>query len=93
MAHVMNYSEICDAAKNGDIIYEESHTLGIVRPLRFNGVDFVGVKHSCYLLLTDCNEKDCPDYNLFYRCWTEEPTEEEMNTVPWKTNPYAYKEM
>ena len=91
MAHVMDYSEICDAAKQDKIIYEESRTLGIVRPLRFDGVDFVGVKHKCYLLLMECDEADCSDYNLFYRCWDEEPSEELMNNTPWKENPYKYE--
>ena len=91
MAHVMDYSEICDAAKQDKIIYEESRTLGIVRHLRFDGVDFVGVKHKCYLLLMECDEADCPDYNLFYRCWDEEPSEELMNNTPWKENPYKYE--
>ena len=90
MAHVMNYSEICEAAKNNKIIYEENHTLGLVRPMRFDGVDFVGVNHHHYLLLLECDEEDCPDYNLFYRCWDEEPTEEQMKNTPWKENPYKF---
>ena len=93
MPHVMNYSEICKAAENGDIIYEEVRALGIIRPLKFDGVDFVGTKHKCYLLLMECDEEDCADYNLFYRCWDQEPSEELMNSVPWKENPYAYEEM
>ena len=87
MAHVMNYSEILKAANEGKIIYEEVRTTGIVRPLKFDGVDFIGVKHSCYLLLDECDEDRCPDYNLFYRCWDEEPSEELMNNTPWKENP------
>ena len=93
MPHVMNYQEICNAAKTGDVIYEESRTLGIVRPLRFDGVDFVGVKHKCYLLLMECDEEECDDYNLFYRCWDQEPSEELMSQTPWKNNPFAYAEM
>ena len=88
MAHVMNYSEILKAANEGKIIYEEVRTTGIVRPLKFDGVDFIGVKHSCYLLLDECDEDHCPDYNLFYRCWDEEPSEELINNTPWKENPY-----
>ena len=82
--HVMNYQEIKDAAGNGRIIYEEMRTTGIIRPLRFDGVDFVGVKHSCYLLLMECDEEHCWDYNRYYRCWNEEPSEELMNSTPWK---------
>lgn len=83
MPHVLSYQEILDAAKNGSIIYEEIRTTGIVRPLKFDGVDFVGVKHNCYLLLMECDE-DCVDYNLHYRCWSDEPSEELMNNTPWK---------
>lgn len=89
MAHVLNYAEICDAANNDKIIYEESRTLGIVRPLKFDGLDFVGVKHNCYLLLMECNEEECIDYNLHYRCWDEEPSKELMDTTPWKDNPFG----
>ena len=86
MAHVLNYKEILKAAENGTIIYEEIRTTGIVRPLKFDGVDFVGVKHNCYRLLMECDEK-CVDYNMFYRCWDEEPSEELMNSTPWKEQP------
>lgn len=89
MPHVMNYKEIKDAADSGRIIYEEIRTTGIVRPLRYDGVDFVGVKHNCYLLLMECDEDDCADYNMFYRCWDEEPSEDLMNKTPWKDNPYG----
>ena len=89
MPHVMKYSEIVEAAYNGDIIYEESRTLGIVRPLKFDGVDFVGVKHNCSLMLMECDEEECTDYNLFYRCWDKEPSEELMNNTPWKYNPFS----
>lgn len=89
MAHVMNYAEIKEAARNGSIIYEEMRVTGIVRPLRFDGVDFVGVKHHCYLLMMECDEEACEDYNLFYRCWDEEPSTEMMQSTPWKENPYG----
>ena len=91
MAHVMNYQEICDAAKNDKIIWEEVRTLGLIRPLRFDGVDFVGVKHSCYLLLCECDE-DCEDYNVYYRCWDEEPSEELMNSTEWKGAERRYED-
>jgi len=89
MPHVMNYKEILKAAKDGKIIHEEVRATGIVRPLKFDGTDFIGVKHKCYLLLNECDEADCPDYGLFYRCWDEEPSEELMNSTAWKVNPYG----
>lgn len=88
MPHVLNYKEIIDASETGKVIYEEVRTIGIVRPLKFDGTDFSGVKHNCYLMLVECDESSCPDYNLFYRCWDEEPSEELMNNTPWKDNPY-----
>lgn len=91
MPHVLTYDEIMDAADNGKIIYQEIRSTGIVRPLKFDGVDFVGVKHNCYLLLSECNEKECFGYNLHYRCWDEEPTEELMNATPWNANPFEEK--
>lgn len=89
MPHVMNYKEILEAANTGAIIYEEIRATGIVRPLKFDGVDFIGVKHKCYLLLCECDEDGCIDYNLHYRCWNEEPSEELMNSTPWKKNPFG----
>lgn len=80
MPHVMNYSEILKAAEDRTIIYEEIRATGIVRPLKFDGVDFVGVKHNCYLPISKCNGKE---YNLFYRCWDEEPSEKLMNETSW----------
>ena len=56
MNHVMNYQEIVEASRTGAIIYEEMRTTGIVRPLKFDGVDFIGVKHNCYLLLLECDD-------------------------------------
>ena len=87
MPHVMKYSEIIKAASDGEIIYEENRTLGLVRPLKFDGVDFIGVKHNCYLPLEKCRS-DCRDYNLFYRCWNGEPTEELIHSTPWKDLPH-----
>jgi len=89
MAHVMDYQEILDAAHSGKIIYDESRTLGIVRPLKFDGTDFVGVKHHCYLPLDKCDENNCIDYNMFYRCWDEEPSEELKEKTPWKDSAYG----
>lgn len=88
MPHVLNYSEILKAAEEGKIIYEEIRTTGIVRPLKFDGTDFVGVKHNCFLRLCEC-DGTCMDYGLFYRCWDEEPSEALMNAIPWKENPYG----
>lgn len=92
MAHVMNYAEIEAAAKNGDIIYEESRSFGIIRPLKFDGVDWVGVKHQHFLLMIECDEELCSSYNMYYRCWDKEPTEDEMNNTPWKDNPFNFGE-
>ena len=88
MPHVLDYSEILKAAREQTVIYEEIRATGIVRPLKFDGMDFVGVKHSCVRLLSECDESKCHGYNLFYRCWSEEPSEELMNKTPWKINPY-----
>lgn len=88
MPHVLNYAEILEAAKNETIIYEEIRSTGIVRPLKFDGVDFVGVKHNCYLLLMECDEETCPDYNMHYRCWSGEPSQKLMNETPWKESLY-----
>lgn len=90
MPHVMNYKEILKAADDGSIIYEEIRSTGIVRPLRFDGVDFVGVKHNCYLLLMECDEEDCLDYGVHYRCWSEDPSEQLMKDTPWKDIEVAY---
>ena len=89
MAHVMDYQEILNAAHDNKIIYEEVRTTGLVRPLKFDGVDFIGVKHKCYLLLMECDEDSCVDYNLFYRCWDDEPTQEQMDSTPWKESPFG----
>ena len=88
MAHVLNYEEIKAAAKKGNIVYEELKTLGIIRPLKFDGVDFVGVNHRCFLLLCECDEEECPSYNQYYRLWDKEPTEDEMKNTPWKEDPF-----
>ena len=87
MAHVMSYQEIKEAAKAGRDIYEEIRVTGIVRPLRFDGIGFTGIKHHCYLTLKECNEEKTSGYNFHYRCWDEEPAEELMNSTPWKSVP------
>lgn len=87
MAHIMNYEELRQIRK-GEAIFEQlkNPSIGpIVYPLYFDGTDFInGTK---YLLLCECDEEECMDYNWCYRCWNELPTLEEMNT-PWKDNPY-----
>ena len=90
MAHVMNYQEIQIAALNGSIIYEELRRVDRVRPMKFDGVDFVGTDKKCFLLLMECNEEECPDYNFMYRCWDEPPTDELRSSTPWKDNPYPF---
>ena len=94
MAHVMKYPEIVAASRTGAVIYEEVRLKNAVRPLKFDGVDFVGVddKH-CYLLLMECGEEECMDYNLYYRCWDQKPSDEERANVPWKENPYRFFEV
>ena len=90
MAHIMNYDEILQAAKNGSIIYEEIRNTDRVRPMKFDGVDFVGTEKNCFLLLMECNEEECPDYNFLYRCWNENPTDTMRWGIPWKDNPYPF---
>lgn len=87
MAHVMTYDEVVAAARNDRPIYEELRRPH-VRKLMFDGVDFSADFHD-YLLLEECDEEGCPDYNWNYRCWDEPPTEEEMLNTPWKQNPYT----
>lgn len=87
MAHVMTYDEIVDAAKNDKPIYEELRGPH-VKELKFNGIEFSRDAYE-YLLLDECDEEECMDYNWNYRCWNEPPTEEEMVNTPWKADPYA----
>lgn len=91
MAHVLTYPEIVEASKNNSIIYEEVRLTDRIRPMKFDGVDFVSTeskKH--YLLLMECDEEECMDYNYYYRCWNEKPTDEERDKTPWKGNPYEF---
>ena len=88
MAHVMTYPEIIEASKNHSIIYEELKGRSRVRPLKFNGVDFAGTEDDCYLLLIECDEDECADYNWHYRCWNEMPSDELRANTAWKENPY-----
>ena len=94
MAHIMTYEELCKL-KRGDSVYEEfkeSRNSKIIE-LQFNGLDLStnGLEWrdaDHYLLLSECDEEDCPDYNWHYRVWNEMPAEEEINKTPWKDDPY-----
>lgn len=91
MSHVLTYSEIVAASRSGDIIYEELNGKQRIRPLKFDGVDFVGTEDpNHYLLLMECNEEDCWDYNLYYRCWDSIPSDELRASTPWKEDPYKF---
>lgn len=91
MSHVLTYSEIVAASRSGDIIYEELNGKQRIRPLKFDGVDFVGTEDpNHYLLLMECNEEDCWDYNLYYRCWDSIPSDELRASIPWKEDPYKF---
>ena len=91
MARVMTYPDIVAASRSGSIIYEELNGKERIRPLKFDGVDFVGTedKHH-YLLLMECDEEECWDYNLYYRCWDSMPTDEQRANTPWKEDPYGF---
>ncbi len=91
MSSILNYEQLCKM-EIGDTIYEEFKEPHKVIPLMFNGIDFTtnGLpwqKAEHYLLLMECDEDSCMDYNWHYRVWNEYPTEEEMKT-PWKEDPY-----
>lgn len=88
MTHVMNYEEIKEAAKKRNIIWEELRGREKLRPMAFNGTDFVGLSEEYYLLLCECDEEDCPDYNWNYRIWNNMPTTLERKNAKWKEDPY-----
>lgn len=90
MAHVMNYQEIQIAAKTGATIYVELRKVDRIRPMKFDGVDFVGTDKKSFLLLPDCDKEECPDYNFMYRCWDEPPSDEIRASTAWKENPYPF---
>lgn len=87
MAHVMTYDEIVAAARNARPIYEELRRPHVGK-LIFDGVDFSADVHH-YLMLDECDEEECLDYNWNYRCWDDVPTKEEMLNTPWKPDPYG----
>lgn len=87
MAHVMTYEELCKIKKN-QLVYKELHYIKHkVYPMAFNGMDFVSGNN--YLLLSECDENNCPDYNWNYRVWNKMPTDKEMDDTPWKKDPYT----
>lgn len=94
MAHVMTYKEIIKVQK-GQSVFEELHHIKYkIHKLIFNGVDFTDtgdnfMRCSHYLCVQECDEDECPDYNWNYRVWDEMPTQEEMDNVPWKDDPYV----
>ena len=90
MTHVMTYPEIVEASKNGSTIFEEVRLSDRIRPMKFDGYDFVAVVSNHYLCLAECDEETCMDYNLYYRCWNEMPTDEEREKAEWKANPYEF---
>jgi hypothetical protein len=71
-------------------VYEEIKAVNKVYKLTYDGIDFVddptNIKH--FLMLCECDEEECLDYNWNYRVWNEMPTEEEQKT-PWKDDPYV----
>lgn len=83
MAHVMNYDELVEAFQSRTIVYEEMRSFRRIRPMRSNGVDFIGVDDQSMLSLMDCDETVKPDYNYYFRVWNENPTDEERAETRW----------
>lgn len=77
-ARVMTPEEVA-AVPDGSVIWEEIKSTGICEAmirdsnLFANGPDF--------LALDDV--LDCDDYLKNYRCWTQRPTDEQREAVPW----------
>ena len=94
MAHILNYQEL----KNlnvGDIVFEEFKSNPNYRyvPLKYNGIDLTTeglpwdeAQH--YLLIDECDEETCCDYNWNYRVWDDIPSKEDLEKVSWKEDPY-----
>ena len=87
MAHVMTYKELKRVQPKQLVFEEVRHFKYKIYTLYFNGLDFTNGKH--YLLMEECDEDMCPDYNWNYRVWDEMPTEKEMDNTPWKEDPYV----
>ena len=90
MTHVMTYPEIVEASNNGSTIFEEVQLSDRIRPMKFDGYAFTGIGSKHYLLLEECDEEHCVNYNLYYRCWNEMPTDEEREKAKWKGDPYKF---
>ena len=90
-AHVMNYDEIVKAAENKNVVWEELRSDEKIRPLCFNGTDFVGLSYEYYLLLCECDEEICEDYNWNYRLWNNLPSSLQRKETKWKEDPYVEK--
>lgn len=88
-AHVMNYEEIRRAAEERTVVWEEFREKEKIIPLCFNGTDFVGLSDRDYLLLIECDEESCEDYNWNYRLWNNMPTSLQRKDAKWKENPYG----
>lgn len=85
LPHVMKYEEILEAARNHKPIWEESRNPEYkIRKLIFDGSGFISKREGTYLLLMECDEEVCEDYNFYYRCWNKRPSVEFMKNIPWK---------
>ena len=82
-------SSLLSTAKERNIIWEEFKNQDKVRPLCFDGTNFTGLTSEYYLLLCECDEDDCLDYNWIYRVWNNMPTTLERKVTHWKEDPYA----
>ena len=89
MAHVMDFNEIKDAASRRVVVWQEFRLQDKLRPMMFNGTDFVGLTEEHYLLLAECDEENCQDYNWSYRVWNNMPNSLERKMNKWKENPYG----
>ena len=94
MAHVLTYDEI-ENLKVGDAVVEEFRDNQKYKfiNLIFNGTDMTNdgtswMEAEHYLLMCECDETQCEDYNWNYRLWNEMPTEEDLAKVSWKEDPY-----
>ena len=91
MAHIMTYEELKNMPV-GTLVFEEMKATGKIYTLVYDGIDFVEKSDfkakRQFLMLCECNEEECLDYNWNYRVWNEMPTEEEQKT-PWKDDPYV----
>lgn len=89
MTHVMNFEEIKEAAEKRNVVWQEFKSKEKMIPMIFDGTDFVNISNNKYLLLCECDEEDCWDYNWQYRLWNNMPTTLERKKTKWKDDPYA----